>query len=163
MIKSLVLSIATLGLVACVTPYSGNALTGSGAEAVRLNERLLEVKGQGNAQTPPARVLDYVKLKSAEETLKYGYTHFAIIEAVDTSRRNTAYIPGMSTTTASAFGTSNYATGQATTYNSPAYAINQIHPGQIARVIMLTADEADITAFDAQLVWDTLAPKYITD
>ena len=66
--------VVLLALAGCATSYNANNVM-----ATRLDENTLKILAIGNAYTNEKITQDYVLLKAAEETKRYGYELFKVI------------------------------------------------------------------------------------
>jgi hypothetical protein len=89
---------AACSAAACATKYQEMGWTG-GVSAQPITNDTYRVKAGGNAYTASSTVQDYVLLKAAETTVAAGKTHFVIINAEDTSKREIDQDAGVMNTT----------------------------------------------------------------
>ena len=114
-------SVASLLLVillaSCATPYQATGLAGGYSDA-QLDKNVFRVTFQGNGFTEPQRAADFTLMRSAELTLKAGFTHFAIVSGASRTDYTTHTTPRQATTTgtATAVGNTAYVTAN-TTYS----------------------------------------------
>src|SRR5690242_17932841 len=73
-----------LGLCSCATPYR-EATSGKGFSDSQLSADEFEVSFRGNGQTELERATEFVLLRSAQVTLKNGFSHFAVMDSINTS------------------------------------------------------------------------------
>lgn len=86
-----------LALGACQTKYAeydGN----QGVSAYPMGGNLYRITARGNEYTDDGVVVDQILLKAAETALQGGLDTFAIIDAVDNSRRSVSRTPAMAST-----------------------------------------------------------------
>lgn len=113
-IKMLIaISASCIFLAACATPYQSQSYMGGFSET-QLAEDAFRVTFKGNAYTGADRAVDYTLLRSAELTLQHGYRYFVIVDSDAWTDVSTYTTPTQTHTTASVYGTGNYATGSAT-------------------------------------------------
>ena len=77
-----------LALSACATAYQPQGLTG-GFSDTQLDTNIFRVSFDGNGYTNAQRAEEMALLRSAEITLKNGFTHFIIIDGRSTSEHGT--------------------------------------------------------------------------
>ena len=90
--------IAACSAAACATKYQEMGWTG-GVSAQPITNDTYGVSAGGNAYTRASTVQDYVLLKAAETTVAAGKTHFVIVNAEDTSKRQIDQDAGVMNTT----------------------------------------------------------------
>lgn len=153
-----------IALSACATGYHASGATGGFIERP-LSPDSYVVEFQGNGFTNPQRANDFLLLRCAELALENGYSHFAIIQAEDTSKTSYAVMPTRTTTTsygdATLWGNSLHLNGTSNTQTSGGEVVPILKPGAGA-VIKLLRDPSD-QAFDANMIKTTLRAKYKLD
>lgn len=162
MFKLLVLAVAAVpALYGCATRYQADGFTGGFSET-QLDRNVFRVSFEGNGFTKVERAQDFALLRSAELTLKNGYTHFAIMDA-NASRDyvGSVAMPSQSYTTGSAWTTGGRTFGSAQTTTTPGPVINVSRP-MVTNTIMLFNGRPDIpaTIYDAKFVCGSLGKKY---
>ena len=151
--------LAILSLVACATPYQQGGFTG-GVRAAALGGDHYRIEATLNAYSSASMVQDYLLLRAAETAQEQGAVGFVIQGAQDASRSGTIVVPGQSTTNAYAYGTGNYAYGQASTTYTPAQAYNFVSPGGIL-LITLVRDpvQPGLQYFNAAEIVAAISPR----
>jgi len=117
-------SLAFLG--ACATRYEG-----SGVQATRIDEHTVKVTADGNLFTDMGLLEEYVLLRTAEETMAAGYTHFAIVSTTDRSEVFTHISPGRATTNTTGHGTV-LATGNSATIHGSSTSTTTYEPPRVS-------------------------------
>jgi hypothetical protein len=162
--KLILASALTLSLASCATGYQPSGAMGGFVERP-ISPDTYYVEFSGNGFTNPQRASDFMLLRCAEIALENGYSHFAILQAVDASTVSYSTTPIRSTTTASANG---YMLGNNINLNGSSTTITQggdttaiFKPGAGATIRLLR--QPDSQAFDAQRIKDSLRAKYKLD
>jgi hypothetical protein len=152
-----------LALAGCATAYKPDGLTGGFSEA-QLDTNVFRVYFRGNGYTRPERAEEFALLRSAELTLKNGFTHFVIIDSQLREKRGAYTTPTQSNTVvkATTYGNSVYGTASTTAYGGETSIISS-NP-RIINTIMCFKGKPDIQGliYDAQLLCDSLGNKYKT-
>jgi hypothetical protein len=112
--RVIVTSIAAIFLSACATTYQPEGFSGGFSET-QLDKNVFRVSFKGNGYTSRDRAEDFTLLRSAELTLKNGFTHFVIVDGRSGTDYSTMTMPTQSTTVGSASVYGNTAYGRATT------------------------------------------------
>lgn len=153
------ISLAVL-LGGCAAAYQTEGLSGGFSET-QLDTNVFRVSFRGNGYTRAERTEDLALLRSAELTLKNGFTHFAIIDGRSRIQLGTYTTPTQSYTTANAtaHGNSAYGAARTTTYGGQTFMISS--PSS-TNTIMCFNGKPDIQAlvYDAQFVCNSLGKKY---
>lgn len=137
-------------LAACASSYRDDAgsiwnpFDNQTVAVTELNKNLIEISAVGNRHTSQTRVSNFVKLKSAEETMQRGLSHFVFVSNEDRTTSNT---------TAS---TNNYVDYKGVTQSNVNVSTN-VFPGRATTVLMMNADEAPPIAMNAQIIYDQLS------
>jgi hypothetical protein len=151
-------------LAACATPYQEMGMRG-GVETTQLSSDTWRISARGNAFTDATKVQDFVLLRAAQLAMANGYTHFVVLGAQDTSKTETVTTPGSytSNTHASATMIGSTAYGTATTRGTyaPPQTYGFIKPGTDTLVKLLNTPPPAVPALEAQVVYNSLAPKYL--
>lgn len=158
-IKPAVLLCTLIFLSGCATSYQRVAFTGGYSET-RLGENVFRVVFKGNAYTSRERASDFTLLRSAELTLEHGYTHFVIIDVENYSKTSTYTTPRTSSTTASAYGSGNYAYGSATTTTTGGETYNLSKPRSTNTIVLFKEKPIGTFSYDAGFIRDELNAKY---
>jgi hypothetical protein len=147
-------------LSGCATSYQRKSFTGGYSET-QLGENIFQVFFKGNGYTSRERAFDFSMLRSAELTLENGFRYFIIVQAEKDSKVSAYTTPSTSYTTGSAYGTGNYAYGNATTttYGGHTYFISK--PGVI-NTILCFSEKPDVSGlvYDARFVAKSIRDKY---
>ena len=144
----------------CATAYQPQGFSGGFSET-QLDTNVFRVSFNGNGYTHADRAEELALLRSAELTLKNGFTHFAIIDGRSREQLGTYTTPTQSYTTANAtaYGNSAYGTARTTTYGGQTFLISK---PSTTNTIMCFKGKPDIQAliYDAQFVCNSLGQKY---
>lgn len=143
----------------CATSYKGNGFSGGYSET-QLDENIFKVTFRGNGYTRSERAADLAMLRCAELTLQNGFSYFVIIDADSYVRNSTYTTPTTTNTTASAYGSGNYAYGnaQSTTYGGQTYNISK--PSATNVIFMLNERPQEVFAYSAKFVYKSISEKY---
>ena len=150
--------IAVLG--GCATAYQSESLSGGFSET-QLDTNVFRVSFRGNGYTRVERAEELALLRSAELTLKNGFTHFAIIDGRTREQLGTYTTPTHSYTTVNAtiYGNSAHGTARTTTYGGQTFNISK---PSTTNTIMCFNGKPDIQGltYDAQFICNSLGQKY---
>jgi hypothetical protein len=152
-----------LGLTGCQTPYQPLGF-GGGIEVTRLGDDLFRIHAAGNGFTEANRLHDFILLQGAELALTTGHTHFVVNGSSDYSRDSAIVRPGSisTTTTGTVVSGGGVATGTARTTGTIApptvTKVSKLRAEGVVRV--LNNPPADMTAYDAAVVYNELASMY---
>ncbi|MEO0696645.1 MAG: hypothetical protein AAFY84_11145 [Pseudomonadota bacterium] len=80
-------------ILTCATPYQTSGFRG-GVQATQLNQRMVQIKADGNAYTSASRIQDFLLLKASEIAIENGFAAFGIVGSKDTSRKFSYTQPG---------------------------------------------------------------------
>ncbi|MHB1655268.1 MAG: CC0125/CC1285 family lipoprotein [Burkholderiales bacterium] len=154
-----VISFVTL-LAGCATSYQPKNFSGGFSET-QLDTNVFRVSFHGNGYTRAERVEDLALLRSAELTLKNGFTDFAIIEGRSREQLGSYTTPTQSYTTANTtvYGNTAYGSAHTTSYGGHTFLISK---PSTTNTIMCFHGKPDIQAFvyNAQFICDSLGKKY---
>ncbi len=154
------ISLAVLLLAGCATTYQPEGLSGGFSET-QLDTNVFRVSFRGNGYTRAERAEELALLRSAELTLKNGFTHFVVIDGRSREQLGTYTTPTQSYTTANAtaYGNSAYGTARTTTYGGQTFLISK---PSTTNTIMCFNGKPDIQSlvFDAKFVCSSLGQKY---
>jgi hypothetical protein len=158
--KLLVTLALTIILSACATAYQPQGLSGGFTET-QLDTNVFKVSFRGNGYTRAEKAEDLALLRSAELTLKKGFTHFVIVDSQYRERNGSYTIPTQSYTTAnaSAYGNSAYVTAHTTTTGGQTIHISK---PSTSNTIMCFKEKPNIQGlvYDAQFVCNSLGNQY---
>ena len=166
--RAAVISGALVLLAGCATQYDPtNPLMrfAGGVEAAPIDGTTYRMTAKGNAFTSTERMQDFVMLKAAEISIERGFSHFLILAGESGySQTGTYQAPGQyqSNTNFQANRLGNNVTGSAQTTGTytPGYSAPIFKPGAQIFVKLLKKDDAKETgAFEAQAVYDAIAPR----
>lgn len=147
-------------LSACATAYQRDGLT-SGFSETQLDENVWRVTFEGNGYTREQQAEDFALLRSAELTLEKGYTHFGFAGSRSSTKTGAFTTPTTSYTTGSAYGSGNYAYGNATTHTFGGQTFFISKPSTTNTVVMFKGKpEAQGMVYNAQFVCQSLGQKY---
>lgn len=150
----------TVLLSACATSYKADGFSGGFSET-QLDTNVFRVSFRGNGYTRAEKAEELALLRSAELTLKSGFTHFAVIDSQSRERHGSYTTPTQSYTTANAtaYGNSAYGTAQTTTYGGQTIHISK---PSTTNTIMCFTGKPDIQGlvYDAQFLCNSLGSKY---
>lgn len=144
----------------CATAYQSEGFSGGFSET-QLDTNVFRVSFRGNGYTRAERAEELALLRSAELTLKNGFTHFAIIDGRTREQSGTYTTPTQLYTTvnATAYGNSAYGTAHTTTYGGQTFHISK--PSTTNTIICFNG-KPNIQGlnYDAQFICNSLGPKH---
>lgn len=147
-------------LAGCATSYQPHGLSGGFSET-QLDQNVFRVSFAGNGYTSGERAADFALLRSAELTLRHGFTHFAIVDGRSFATTSTYVTPVQSYTTmnVNTIGNTAYGTAHTTTYGGQAYTF--IKPSATDTIVAFNG-KPDIPAmvYNARFICDSLGAKY---
>lgn len=147
-------------LSACATTYQPEGFSGGFSET-QLDKNVWRVRFTGNGNTEKYRAEDFALLRSAELTLKNGYTYFVSNDSNSSSETRAFTTPATAHTTGSAYRAGNYIYGNARTQMYGGQTIVVSEPATTNTVVMF--DEKPTIqgmVYDARFVCSTLGKKY---
>ena len=147
-------------LAGCATTYQPKSFSG-GFNETQLDTNVFRVSFHGNGYTRAERAEELALLRSAELTLKNGFTHFTIIDGRSREQLGSYTTPTQSYTTATttAYGNTAYGTARTTSYGGQTFLISK---PSTTNTIMCFNGKPDIQAlvYNAQFVCNSLGKKY---
>lgn len=152
--------IPTIGLVACATAYQPEGFSGGFTEA-QLDKNVFRVSFRGNGYTRADRAEEMALLRSAEVTLKHGFTHFAIVDGSSRADYGSFTTPTQSsaTGTVSSYGNTSYINAQTRTSGGETFIVTK--PSTTNTIICFNGKpDASVFVYDAQFLYNSLAGKY---
>ena len=152
--------LAITGLTACATAYQPEGLSGGFTET-QLDKNVFRVSFQGNGYTRPERAEEMALLRSAELTLKNGFTHFAIVDGRSRTDYSAFTTPTQSRTTGtvSSFGNTSYLNAQTRTTGGQTFIAAK--PSSTNTIICFTEKpETGAFVYDAHFLFNSLGAKY---
>lgn len=132
-------AVAVWSLSGCATSYGPMDATGGYAE-LQLNERVFEVRFQGNGFTPSNLVQDYLVRRCAELAIESGYSHFLFVDRNTTGETLSAVMNLPTRTSAAGSVIGNTFQASAYTTGGPIPFTVTKHRAQ-ANIFLLTQDE----------------------
>lgn len=146
-------------LAGCATSYQPKSFSGGFSET-RLDQNVFRVSFQGNGYTDVQRAEDFALLRSAELTLKHGFTHFAIVSARFDRNVSAFTTPTQSTTIGTATGFGNTAYGQARTVTSGGQTFVTEKPTTTNTIFCFSSKPDGVFTYDAAFLVQSLSEKY---
>jgi hypothetical protein len=154
------LALAALALSACATSYQADSWTGGFSET-QLGPNIYRVSFRGNGFTSRNRAEDLTLLRSAELTLRSGYTHFVIVDgrqSVDVSQVSTPSVTTGTQTFGAPGGVPTVSTRSVTT-GGQALLISK--PSTSNTIVLYRGTPGGgALAYDARFLFDSLAARY---
>jgi len=149
-----------LALTACATTYQPQGFSGGFSET-QLDTNVFRVSFKGNGYTHAERAEELALLRSAELTLKNGFTHFVIIDGQSRETHSTYTTPLQATTTGSTSVYGNTAYGSSTTSFTGGETYHFTKPST-TNTIMCFKGKPEIggLVYDAQFLFNALGQKY---
>lgn len=149
-----------LVLTACATTYQPQGFSGGFSET-QLDTNVFRVSFRGNGYTHSERAEELALLRSAEITLKYGFTHFIIIDGQSRVTQSTHTTPLHATTTGSASVYGNTAYGSSTTSFTGGETYHITKPSTTNTIVCFKG-KPDVggLVYNTQFVFNSLGEKY---
>jgi hypothetical protein len=147
-------------LTACATTYQPESFSG-GFNETQLDKNVFRISFKGNGFTKADRAEDMALLRSAEISLKNGFSHFAIVDGKSASEFGTYTTPAQSTTTGSVstYGNTAYGRANTRTTGGQSFLINK--PSTTNTIVCFESKpEGNFFVYDAQFVFNSLSQKY---
>lgn len=158
--KKLIALVVVAALAGCATSYQAKSFSGGFSET-QLDKNVFRVSFQGNGYTQSERAEDFALLRSAELTLKHGFTHFAIVDGRQSNDYAVMTTPTQSYTTGSvtAYGNTAYGSAHTTTTGGQSFIVKK--PSSTNTIVCFNG-KPDNGAFvyDAQFIYNSLTEKY---
>ncbi len=151
--------LATLFLTACATTYQPQSFSGGFSET-QLDKNVFRVSFRGNGYTDRERAEDFALLRSAELTLKNGFTHFVIVDGRSGTDYSAFTTPTQSTTYGSANVYGNTAYGRSTTTTTGGQTVLIQKPSSTNTIVCLNGKPEGVFAYDASFIYRSLREKY---
>lgn len=111
--KIISISLLSICLLGCQTPYQADSFRGGYSET-KLNDSMYSVTFRGNGFTDEDTVNKYLLKRASELTLQNGYRYFAVIDSHENVEQYTHQSPTTYTNTDQGF----YGSGQYSSYQS---------------------------------------------
>lgn len=143
-------------LSGCATSYGKNSFWNDGGfSETEIQPNLFNVRFLGNEFTAKERASDFAMLRASELCLSRNLSYMQVGD-ISTETKNTGYIPGSSTTTASAYGYGNSAYGSSTTTYNPG---TTLYSPQSGLTVLCIPEKAE-GSWDAEFLSKSLKAKY---
>jgi len=149
-------------LQGCATAYQSSGMSGGYSET-QLDVNVFKVAFRGNGFTGKERVADFTLLRSAQLALQNGYKYFVIINANSYTSNSTFTSPTTSNTTASVYGTGNYAYGNATTTTYGGQTYNVSKPSSTNTIACFKEKPQYGFSYNAEFIYKNITQKYGID
>lgn len=149
-----------LALAGCATNYQAQSFSGGFSET-QLDKNVFKVTFKGNGYTQSERAEDFALLRSAELTLKHGFSHFAIVDGRQSADYGVMTTPTQSYTTGSvtAYGNTAYGSARTTTTGGQSFIIKK--PSSTNTIVCFNGKpENGMFVYDAQFIYNSLSTKY---
>ncbi len=158
--RILIAVLFTALLSACATAYKADGFSGGFSET-QLDTNVFRVSFRGNGYTRPERAEELALLRSADLTLKNGFTHFIVVDSQTREMHGSYTTPTQSYTTANAtvYGNTAYGTAQTTSYGGQTIHISK---PSTTNTIMCFKGKPDLQGlvYNAQYLCNSLGSKY---
>ncbi len=144
----------------CASSYQAQSFSGGFSET-QLDKNVFKVTFKGNGYTQSERAEDFALLRSAELTLKHGFSHFAIVDGRQSADYGVMTTPTQSYTTGSvtAYGNTAYGSARTTTTGGQSFIIKK--PSSTNTIVCFNGKpENGMFVYDAQFIYDSLSAKY---
>lgn len=146
-------------LAGCATAYQPSGLSGGFTET-RLDKNVFRVSFEGNGYTDTQRAEDFALLRSAELTLKHGFTHFAIMSTRSDKNVSSFTTPTQTITTGSATAFGNTAYGQARSVTTGGQTFVSENPTTTNTIFCFSGKPDSVFTYDAAFLVQSLSEKY---
>jgi hypothetical protein len=146
-------------LQGCATSYKANGFSGGYSET-QLDENVFKVTFRGNGYTRKERAADFTLLRSAELTLEHGYQYFMVVDSNSSTSRSSYTTPTTSNTTASVYGSGNYAYGNATTTTYGGQTYNISKPSSSNTIVCFKEKPPSGFSYNANFIFKSMTEKY---
>jgi len=144
----------------CATAYQTEGPSGGFSET-QLDTNVFRVSFRGNGYTRAERAEELALLRSAELTLRNGFTHFVVIEGRSREKSGSYTTPTQSYTTgsATAYGNSVYGSAHTTSYGGQTIHFSK---PSTTNTIMCFNGKPNIQGlvYDAQYICNSIGQKY---
>jgi len=157
-----ILLLSSILLSGCATTYQSSGYSGGYSET-QLDENVFKVAFRGNGYTGRERVADFTLLRSAELTIENGYKYFAVVDANSYTKNSTYTTPTTSNTTASVYGSGNYAYGNATTTTTGGQTYNISKPSSSNTIVCFKEKPTNGFSYNAEFIFKNITKKYAID
>ena len=145
-------------LTSCATAYQPTSFSG-GFTDTQLSENVWKVSVNGNAYTSKSTIGDYALLRASELTLQKGFKYFVIgSQNEDSKNFNATFGTNSSTTYGNISSSGNF--NARTNYTTPTVVPMKKYSNELI-FEMLNQKQNSVFAYDAQLIFDQLASKYM--
>jgi hypothetical protein len=158
--KYIVALSALVVLAGCATGYQAQSFSGGFSET-QLDTNVFKVTFKGNGYTHSERAEDFALLRSAEITLKHGFTHFAIVDGRQSADYGVMTTPTQSYTTGSVTSYGNTAYGSAHTMTTGGQSFIVKKPSTTNTIVCFNSKpDNGMFVYNAQFIYDSLSAKY---
>tara|TARA_R110001583_G_scaffold70105_1_gene198658 strand:+ start:96 stop:593 length:498 start_codon:yes stop_codon:yes gene_type:complete len=157
--KLLTILLVAIIMQGCATTYQSNGYTGGYSET-QLDENVFKVSFRGNGFTRKDRTEDFTLLRSAELAIKNGYNYFVIINGGTDISTSTHTTPTTYNTTASVYGSGNYAYGTARTTQYGGQSYNVSKPSTSNTIVCFKEKPKDVMSYNANFIYKNVRNKY---
>jgi hypothetical protein len=154
------LALAFAILSGCATSYQPQSFSGGFTET-QLDTNVFRVSFKGNGYTSVEKVEEMSLLRSADLTLKNGFTHFVIVNGRSRTDSSFFTTPTQSTTTGTISTFGNTSSLNATTHQTGGDIYNIAKPSTTNTIVCFQGKPANAGfVYDAQFVFNSLSKKY---
>ena len=158
--RKYLLILAVTALSGCATSYQPESFSGGFTET-QLDTNVFRVSFKGNGYTSGERAEEMSLLRSADLTLKNGFTHFAIVDGRSRTESSSYTSPTQSTTTGTISTFGNASSLNATTRQTGGDTYNIAKPSTTNTIVCFQGKPANAGfVYDAQFVFNSLSKKY---
>lgn len=149
-----------IALSACATAYKSEGFSGGFSET-QLDTNVWRITFTGNGYTKRHRAEDFALLRSADLTLKNGYSYFILADSNSSAETSAFTTPTTAHTTGSAYRTGNYLHGTARTQTYGGQTIVVSKHSATNTVVMFNEKRSILgMVYDARFICSTLGKKY---
>ncbi len=150
-------------LAGCATAYQPQGLKGGFSE-IQLEKNVFRITVGGNGYTSLNTTEEMALLRSAELSLKHGFTHFVIVDEKSDYHTVTNMFADQTTisTTTSAKVTAGSSSATSQGESTTIFGKNVNKKPLTKNTIVCFNGKPDIkqTVYDAQLIFNSMAPRY---
>ena len=149
-----------LAMSGCATSYQPQSFSGGFTES-QLDTNVFRVSFKGNGYTSAERAEEMSLLRSADLTLKNGFTHFSIVDGRSRTESSSYTTPIQSSTSGTISTYGNTSSLNATTRQTGGETYNIAKPSTTNTIVCFVGKPANAGfVYDAQFVFNSLSQKY---
>ncbi len=153
--KLLTLTLVSLFILGCATPYEKTGLLG-GFSDTQLDSNVFSISFQGNGYTSREKTKDFTMLRSAELALQNGYQYFAIIEGGSHETQGTYTMPTQTHGSATTYGnTTNFSA-----FTTGGQTLNFAFPSESNTIVCYKEKPDLFFTYNTNFIYKSITQKY---